>query len=40
VIGAATSKNKVKGAVVGAAAGGVLGAIIGHNVDVKKKRVP
>jgi hypothetical protein len=40
VIGAATSKNKVKGAVIGAAAGGVLGAIIGHNVDVKKKRVP
>jgi hypothetical protein len=40
VIGAATSRNKVKGAVIGAAAGGVLGAIIGHNVDVKKKRVP
>jgi hypothetical protein len=38
VIGAVTSKNKVKGGIIGAAAGGILGAVIGNNVD--KKRVP
>lgn len=38
VIGAVTSKNKVKGGLIGAAAGGLLGAVIGNNVD--KKRVP
>lgn len=38
VIGATTSRDKVKGAVIGAAAGGLLGAVIGHTVDVQ--RVP
>lgn len=38
VIGAATSKNRVKGAVIGGAAGAILGAVIGNNVD--KKTVP
>lgn len=38
ILGAATSRDKVKGAIIGAAAGGVLGGIIGHTVDVK--RVP
>lgn len=38
VIGAVTSKNKVKGGIIGAAAGGILGAVIGNNVD--KKKVP
>lgn len=38
VLGAVTSRDKVKGAIIGAAAGGVLGGIIGHTVDVK--RVP
>jgi len=38
VLGAVTSRNKVKGAVIGAAAGGILGAVFGNNVD--KKKVP
>jgi len=38
VIGATTSRNKVKGGIIGAAAGGILGAVIGNNVD--KKKVP
>jgi hypothetical protein len=38
IIGAATSKDKVKGGLIGAAAGGLLGAVIGNNVD--KKKVP
>ena len=37
-IGAATSRDRIKGGVIGAAAGGILGAVIGNNVD--KKRVP
>lgn len=37
VIGAATSRNKVKGAVVGGAAGAILGAVIGNNVDKTKR---
>lgn len=40
VIGAATSKDKVKGGLIGAAAGGLLGAVIGNNVDKKKVPVP
>ena len=36
VIGATTSRDKVKGAIIGAAAGGLLGGIIGHTVDVKQ----
>lgn len=35
VLGAVTSRDKLKGAVIGAAAGGVLGAIVGHTIDVK-----
>jgi hypothetical protein len=38
IIGAATSRDKVKGGLIGAAAGGLLGAVIGNNVD--KKKVP
>jgi uncharacterized protein YcfJ len=34
-LGAAVSRDRVKGAVIGAVAGGVLGGIIGHTVDVK-----
>jgi hypothetical protein len=33
VIGAVTSKNKVKGAIIGGAAGAILGGVIGNNVD-------
>lgn len=35
IIGAATSRDKVKGGLIGAAAGGILGAVIGNNVDVQ-----
>jgi hypothetical protein len=35
VLGASTSRDKLKGAIIGAAAGGLLGGIIGHTVDVK-----
>ncbi|MEP6618506.1 MAG: YMGG-like glycine zipper-containing protein [bacterium] len=34
IIGAVTSRDKVKGGLIGAAAGGILGGIIGHTVDV------
>jgi len=37
VIGAVTSKNKVKGAIIGGAAGAILGGIIGNNVDKSKQ---
>jgi hypothetical protein len=37
VIGAVTSKNKVKGAIIGGAAGAIIGGIIGNNVDKTKK---
>jgi hypothetical protein len=40
VIGATTSRDKVKGAVIGGAAGAILGGVIGNNVDIKKRRVP
>ena len=36
IIGATSSKDKLKGGVIGAAAGGILGAVIGNNVDVKR----
>jgi uncharacterized protein YcfJ len=36
VIGATTSRDKVKGGLIGAAAGAVLGGIIGHTIDVEK----
>src|SRR6185437_16010171 len=36
VIGAVTSRNKVKGAVIGGAAGAILGGVIGNNVDKTK----
>ena len=38
IIGAATSRDKVKGGLIGAAAGGLLGAVIGNNVDVERRR--
>ena len=37
VIGAVTSRNKVKGAIIGGAAGSILGGVIGNNVDKTKK---
>jgi hypothetical protein len=37
IIGAVTSKNKVKGAIIGGAAGAILGGVIGNNVDKEKK---
>lgn len=36
VIGATTSRDKLKGAIIGGAAGAVLGGIIGHTVDVTR----
>jgi hypothetical protein len=36
IIGAASSRDRVKGGLIGAAAGGILGGIIGHTVDVQK----
>jgi len=37
IIGAVTSRNKVKGAIIGGAAGAILGGVIGNNVDKTKK---
>jgi hypothetical protein len=37
VIGATTSRDKLKGAVIGGLAGAVLGGVIGNNVDVQKR---
>ncbi len=37
VIGATTSRDKIKGGVIGAAAGGILGAVIGNNVDKQRR---
>ena len=37
VIGAVTSRNKVKGAIIGGAAGAIIGGIIGNNVDKETK---
>jgi len=39
VLGATTSRNKVKGGLIGAAIGGIAGAVIGNNVDVKRDTV-
>jgi len=36
VIGATTSRDKIKGGLIGAAAGAVLGGIVGHTIDVEK----
>jgi hypothetical protein len=38
VIGATTSRSKVKGGIIGAAVGGLLGGVIGNNVDKTKKK--
>ena len=40
ILGAGTSRNKMKGGVIGAAVGGLLGAVVGNTVDKEKKRVP
>jgi len=37
VIGAVTSRDKLKGAVIGGVAGAVLGGVIGNNVDITKR---
>ncbi|HUF65122.1 MAG TPA: glycine zipper domain-containing protein [Gemmatimonadaceae bacterium] len=39
VLGATTSRNKVKGGLIGAAIGGIAGAVIGNNVDVQRDTV-
>ena len=36
-IGAVTSRDKLKGAVIGGVAGAVLGGVIGNNVDITKR---
>ncbi len=36
IIGATTSRDRLKGAVIGAAAGGILGAVVGHEIDIKR----
>lgn len=38
VLGAAVSRNKVKGAIIGGAAGAIIGGVIGNNVDVERRR--
>lgn len=37
VIGAVTSRDKVKGAVIGGVAGAVLGGVLGNNVDKSRR---
>ena len=37
IIGAVTSRNKVKGAIIGGAAGAIIGGVIGNNVDKEKR---
>ena len=37
VIGAVTSRDKLKGAIIGGAAGAILGGVIGNNVDKTRK---
>ena len=37
VIGAVSSRDKIKGGLIGAAAGGILGAVIGNNVDIERR---
>lgn len=37
IIGATTSRDKIKGGIIGAAAGGILGAVIGNNVDITRR---
>jgi len=40
VIGAVSSRDKVKGGLIGAAAGGILGAVLGNNVDITRRQIP
>ena len=37
IIGAVTSRTKVKGAIIGGAAGAIIGGVIGNNVDKTKR---
>lgn len=37
IIGATTSRDKVKGGLIGAAAGAILGGVIGNNVDISRR---
>jgi len=37
IIGAVTSRNKVKGAIIGGAAGAIIGGVIGNNVDKTRR---
>jgi len=37
IIGAVTSRNKVKGAIIGGAAGAIIGGVIGNNVDKERR---
>ena len=36
ILGATTSRDKIKGGLIGAAAGAILGGVIGNNVDVER----
>ena len=40
VIGATSSRDKMKGGVIGAAAGAILGGVIGNNVDITRRTTP
>ena len=40
IIGATTSRDKVKGGLIGAGVGGILGAIVGNNVDIQRRQIP
>jgi uncharacterized protein YcfJ len=40
IIGATTSRDKVKGGLIGGAAGAILGAIVGNNVDIQRRPIP
>ena len=37
VIGAAASRDRIKGGIIGAAAGAILGGVVGNTVDVTKR---
>ena len=37
VIGAAASRDRIKGGIIGAAAGAILGGVLGNTVDVTKR---
>lgn len=38
IIGATTSRDKLKGGLIGAAAGAIIGGVIGNNVDITRRK--